>query len=266
MGDLWVLFRFLGPIEVEGVSWRSLAAPSLRALLLALLLERGRPTGRELLIRLLWDDPPRSAEANIRQHVMRLRAVLASQPKLQCQITTIRGGGGGGGGAYQLQIPSDETDLALFEELMAKGRSQADVGDREAAVETMKAALALWRGPAGVNIIGSRQLRDRLTALNEQRYILHEEWLENRMILVPPGRLVPEIRSFVADHPMRERSHVLLIRALYEAGNTAGALIAYEDARTLLFEELGHTPGPEMQRVYAAVLDHNPAVASAIRN
>ena len=44
------------------------------------------------------------------------------------------------------------------------------------------------------------------------------------------------------------------MEALAARGNVAEALLAYERVRTLLRDELGIAPGPELQRVHTRLL------------
>ena len=57
---------------------------------------------------------------------------------------------------------------------------------------------------------------------------------------------VAELESMVAAEPLRERRWTMLMLALYRCGRQADALRAYQRARTVLGEELGVEPGPEL--------------------
>ena len=50
--------------------------------------------------------------------------------------------------------------------------------------------------------------------------------------------------------------------ALYRSGRQAEALEAFGQARRVLAEQLGVEPGPGLQRLQAAILAHDPALAS----
>ena len=51
--------------------------------------------------------------------------------------------------------------------------------------------------------------------------------------------------------------------ALYRAGRQADALDAYRRARHALVEDLGLDPSPELQRLEAAILAHDPSLELA---
>ncbi len=236
-------------------------SPLVRTLLTAFLVADGKPVTRNGLINLVWQDPPASAADNIRLHVRRLREALASVDLAE-RLTTIRGGGGeGGGSAYHLLIDPGELDVHIFHERVNQSQSHADKDQIAQAAVQLERALQLWRGPAGTDSRGSQSLARRLDALNEQRLLAWEDLLELRLRLVPPSRITPDLYTLIAESPLRERSHSLLMRALYLSGDTVGALAAYGNARNLLTEELGIDPGPELRRIHQAVIDHNePAI------
>jgi DNA-binding SARP family transcriptional activator len=61
-------------------------------------------------------------------------------------------------------------------------------------------------------------------------------------------------RQLIELAPYRESGHRLLMEILSARGNTAEALRAYEDLRTLLREELGATPSPAIQALQVQLL------------
>ena len=79
------------------------------------------------------------------------------------------------------------------------------------------------------------------------------------------AQLVPELRRLLSDHPLREGLWALLIRALDGAGRHAEALAAYGQAREVIADELGVDPGPELQRLYQAMLTADAARRSRPR-
>ena len=76
--------------------------------------------------------------------------------------------------------------------------------------------------------------------------------------------LVGPLEATVAEHPLRERLRGQLMVALYRSGRQAEALRAYRAAREQLVSELGVEPGPDLQRLEAAVLAHDPALARPV--
>jgi len=64
----------------------------------------------------------------------------------------------------------------------------------------------------------------------------------------------------VEARPLRERRWGQLIVATYRCGRQADALRAYQRCRTVLADELGLEPGPELRRLEAAVLAQDPSL------
>ena len=69
----------------------------------------------------------------------------------------------------------------------------------------------------------------------------------------PPGRLVAELESLVAEQPLRERLWYLLMWPA-PAGRSAEALQAYQDARRALVDELGIEPGEALRALQGEIL------------
>jgi DNA-binding SARP family transcriptional activator len=65
-------------------------------------------------------------------------------------------------------------------------------------------------------------------------------------------------RELVVAAPFRESGHRLLMHALTSRGNTAEALLVYDDLCRLLRGELGVSPSRETRDLHARLLDGQP--------
>jgi DNA-binding SARP family transcriptional activator len=61
-------------------------------------------------------------------------------------------------------------------------------------------------------------------------------------------------RELVSRSPYRESGHRLLMQALIKAGNSAEALVVYEELRRLLRRDLGIPPSARTRELHAALL------------
>jgi DNA-binding SARP family transcriptional activator len=242
-----VEFRLLGPLEVEQDS-RNLAVGGRRerALLAILLLHANTVVPRERLIDALWGEhPPEKAANSLQVAVHALRKVLGAD-----RIDT-RGTG------YLLRIEGRELDLHRFTELAEQARGEAPA----AAAETLREALALWRGPA-LTDLGETPFaaaeRGRLEALHLAAL---EERIAADLTVGRHAELIPELEALVAGHPYRERLRREHILALYRSARQAEALEAYQQARRTLVDELGIEPGTELRELERAILRQDPDLA-----
>ncbi|MBP2704104.1 AAA family ATPase [Microbispora sp. RL4-1S] len=198
----------------------------------------------------VWDeDPPRSAVANVRTYVNRLRDALGLSGRL-----TARPPG------YLLTVDQGELDVVEFAEALRRGREAVADGRPEEALGHLSPALALWRGAPAEDVPRTRALTPRLDALSEQRCLALETVAEARLMLGEHEEAVAELRDMTAAHPTRERLWGRLMLALYRTGDVAAALTAYGRARELLADELGVEPGPELATLHLAILNRDPAL------
>ncbi|WP_169950553.1 BTAD domain-containing putative transcriptional regulator [Microbispora sp. H11081] len=247
-------FRLLGPVEVRrNDAPVPLGSPKQRALLTALLLEPNRVVSIDRLVAAMWDEePPRSAVANVRTYVNRLRRALGDGDRL-----TARPPG------YLLTVRDGELDVAGFADALRQGRQELSAGRPEAALRHLSAALTCWRGAPAEDVPRTAALGPRLDALAEQRCLALEARAEARLLLGEHADAVPELRETVAAHPTRERLWGALMLALYRTGDSAAALAAYGRARAFLAAELGVEPGPELAELHRRVLNRDPALVTA---
>ena len=241
--------RILGPLEAwdEGRQL-PLAAGRQRALLALLLIHAGETVSLERLIDLFWEEsPPATAAKVIHGYVSQLRRVLPAGA-----IETH-------GSGYRLLF--SHTDAAEFERLLDLARTQAP---REAA-QTLRAALALWRGPPLVEVEYEGWARTEIARLEELKLAALEERIAADLALGDGSRLVSEVEAMIAAHPHRERLRAELMLALYRSGRQADALQAYADARSALVEGLGIEPGPELKELQRRILDQDPTLGAPSR-
>jgi predicted ATPase/DNA-binding SARP family transcriptional activator len=242
----------LGPLEVRGQDRGLLEVPGrrLRALLIRLALEPGRPVSAERLIDDLWrEDPPAAANNALQALVSRLRAVLGR--------TAIESGGGG----YRLKVPADAVDVVRFEQGVRAARGRLDAGDADGAVKLLREALGLWRGDALADVEGEPFADAARTGLEAKRVAAIEALTDAALASGAAGEinaLLPELEQLRAAYPFREGLHGGYMRLLYATGRHAEALAAYEQLRSTLADRLGVDPSPETARLHLAILRQDP--------
>jgi predicted ATPase/DNA-binding SARP family transcriptional activator len=238
-----ISFGLLGPLEVTRAGEPvALQAPKQRALLALLLIHAGESVPRDRLIEELWDgQPPASATGVLQVYVHGLRRLLGGD-------RIVRHGAG-----YRVCLEPGELDTQRFELLAVEGRDALRHANHAAAAETLRQALALWRGRALVDVPGEFALREQLR-LDELRVAALEARLDADLALGRHAELAGELETLTRDHPLRERFWAQRMLALYRAGRQADALEAYRAARRTLVEELGLEPGAELRRLEQSIL------------
>ena len=224
-------FRLLGPLEaLRGGEPVDLPAGKPRALLAQLLLEANRVVSTDAIVDGLWGHrPPASARKLVQVYVSKLRGALGRE----CIETRAPG--------YCVPATRDGHDLARFEDLTARARSEPDAGRRETLLVQ---ALSLWRGPALVEFRGFPFAAPAVRRLAELRLAALEDRIDANLELGRQDGVIAELEALVVEEPLRERPRRQLMIALYRSGRHAEALASYREARRLMIEELGIEPGP----------------------
>ncbi|MEV4134589.1 BTAD domain-containing putative transcriptional regulator [Dactylosporangium sp. NPDC049742] len=251
-------FQLLGPVAVRcGAESLPLGPSKQRAMLVALLLERGHVVPMERLLEVLWDgEPPNSAVSNIRTYASRLRGAIIDgwrRPRVH-----------GRPPGYLIEVDDDELDTAVFANLAGAGYAALADGKPDRAATYFRDALDLWHGAAGEDVPRSRFLDRRLSALDEQRLAVVEEWINARQQTHGDADLIADLRRLTESHPLRERLWGHLVLALYRVGDVGAALAAFQRARTVLIEDLGVEPGPDLVQLHQAVLARDPALGGPV--
>ena len=244
----WVLFRVLGPVEVEcSGDVLSLARRQERCLLGILLLEPGRMVPVDRLCDLVWEEnPPEQARRGLQSHVARIRAMLARAGADRYGVALNSHSGG-----YLLRVDPERVDAHRFRSLVRQATNGSSLAQRDGM---LREALALWRGPV-LHDAGTDWLREHLCAdLTELRLHAVEESMDVGIALGRHRELVPELAQLAAVHPTRERLIELHMVALHRAGRTAEALGVFAQARAHLADDLGLDPGPQLTRLHQSIL------------
>ncbi len=224
------------PVEVAG--------RRLRALLVRLAAEAGRPVSAERLLDDLWEGAPPGGNA-LQALVSRLRGVAGRD--------MVEHGPAG----YRLGIDPGEIDAVAFERGVAAARAERDP---RARADGLRAALALWRGPALADVAGADFAYPAVAHLEELRLAAVEDRVDAEIAAGLPVPPVAELEPLAAANPLRERLRGQLMRALYAAGRQAEALEVYEDTRRALADRLGVDPSPELAAVHMSILRRETAV------
>jgi len=246
-----VQFGLLGLLLVDdGQSTVDVSAPRLRVLLAALLMHAGRVMPADELVETLWDElPPSGASGTLRAYVMRLRRSLG--PLAGIRVITRYPG-------YLIEVAEDELDLLRFTALCQAGGTAVDHGAWADAAGVLGDALAMWRGPALMDVPSQILHRDEVPRLDQLRLQALEWRVDAILHLGGHARLVQEVQALAEEHPLRERFHAQLMLALYRSGRQAEALDAYRAARAVLVRELGAEPGPDLRRLHERILSGDP--------
>ncbi|MFZ0665424.1 MAG: BTAD domain-containing putative transcriptional regulator [Acidimicrobiales bacterium] len=249
-------FDILGPLEVR-LGNRLIGLPRVkeRTLLGLLVLHSNEAVSLDHLTAGLWEDSDLRPPATLRVHISRLRRSLAALGTAAPPLVASRQG-------YVLNIGPEAVDARQFERLAAEGRLLLRSGEATAASNTLSRALGLWRGSVLKDLGLSAGAEPEIGHLEEARLDAVEDRVEADLMCGASRELVAELERLVSEHPLRERLWGERMVALYRSGRQVEALRAYQDLRTLLAEQLGIFPSPDLQRLERAVLEQDPALAS----
>lgn len=229
-----------------------------RQVLALLALQAGQVVPVSTLMEELWGtEPPRSAQTTLQTYILQLRkrlaaALPANGPRSAKDVLATRYAG------YLLDITPEEVDVHAFERLTAAGRRALGLGDRETASRLLRAALAVWRGRALVDVHTGMRLSVEVTRLEESRLMAVEARIEADLALGRHHALLSELAVLTARHPMHENMCAQYMVALYRSGQQWRALEAFTTLRSCLVEELGVTPSPKLQELQRAILVSDP--------
>lgn len=226
----------LGPMNVACrgalvTSWRTAKT---RDLLAYMALHAGRPVTRDQLLEALWPDSSLDGgQAVFHSTLYYLRRAIRPAG---AEVISFAGG------AYRLEPELVELDVDRF---AAHASAKTEEGWR--------AAAALYRGDLleGLDYPWCEAARTRTRGLYLQ--VLRSLALH----LKGTGRVeeaITWLQVLVAEEPLNEETHVLLMECYAAIGNRNAALQQYRSMTQLLQEELGLEPGDAAQHVLRRLL------------
>jgi predicted ATPase len=239
-----VQIAILGPLEVRDGTGNPIEVTGarLRALLVRLALEPGRPVAAAALMGAVWGERLPVDGANALQTlVSRLRRALGDAALI-----------GQSPAGYRLDVEPDDVDACRFERGADDGARALRAGDAQRALELLRPALVLWRGAALAD--GGEALQAAATRLESLRATALIDRVTAEAQAGDPAAVLGELEQLAAEHPLDERIAAALMSALAHAGRQADALHAFERLRTRLADELGVDPSADAQAVHLAVL------------
>ncbi|MBV8998896.1 MAG: winged helix-turn-helix domain-containing protein, partial [Solirubrobacterales bacterium] len=245
----------LGPFELrlDGGALAGLGGLRQRALLAVLALHPNEVVATDRIIDELWgENAPASATHTSRVFVSRLRRALGSASD---RLETVSPG-------YRLVVDVTEIDADCCRRLYAEACAATEAGRPGAAEAKLVEALALWRGAPLADFTYERFARGAIAQLEELRVSCREELAEAQLALGQHAKVVQDLESLIAEHPLRERPRGQLMLALYRCGRQAEALDAYRQARHMLVEELAIEPSADLRVLEQAILRQDPSLAA----
>ena len=245
--------RCLGALEIShGGRAVALGGPKQRLLLAHLLIRANQTVPADRLIAEVWgEEPPAAVRSSLQGYISHLRKALGAD-----RI-------GSRGQGYVLHATDKEVDARRFGELAHEGHRQLAV-DPAAAVTTLRQALDLWRGPPFADLSATLSLQAEVSRLEELRAVATEDTIAAEFALGREREVIGELEALTAAHPLRERLWGQLMTALYHSGRQGDALAAFDRARTLLADELGIDPSPQLQALHHQILRQDPSLRPAV--
>src|SRR5215212_2934677 len=241
--------RDLGPVEVEhaGVV-RPGGGSRLEAALALLLIHADHPVGPDALGEAMWGAQGVSRSAGtLDSHVWRLRRLLEPDRARGAAPTVLVREPGG----YRLVVGAGAVDSARFAVLAAEAGDLLAVGEAGRALQRAEEAAALWRGRPYGAAADQEWARAAVARLEEIRGRLREAHIGALLGVGAVDGALGELEVALAEEPLREQLWAYRMTAYRDGGRRSDALATYTQARTVLVDELGIEPGPQLRTLHA---------------
>lgn len=240
----------IGHFEVEGIGDHDLGSRKGRQVLKALAVAEGAPVRVDALIEILWpEQPPARPHDQIAVLVSRLRRVVGSN---RIERTDVG-----------FRLLADWIDLSELRERSTEAAAALADGRLTTARAAAAAAVSIARGELLADEDGEWVEAARAEVMTlvatARRAAVEAAVAAGDLVAV-----VSEAEAALRHDPYDERVVGLLMQGHAAAGRTGSALAAYAALRERLVEDLGVSPGPELEALHTRLLTEDPAVTSLL--
>ncbi len=227
------MFKILGPLRVSSTNGVDLPITGhrQRTILGLLLLHPERVVSDDVLIDSVWPiNPPRTARQQVQNCVGMLRRTLGTDLHVERRYS----------GYIYTPTDSNSIDSLVFSQLV----NQARTAPPQSATQLLGNALALWRGPALVDLDtpaldwARTSLREQhLTALVSFALLAVTETAQPAL-----NRAITELSRWQREYPYSDGLVHALASALGKAGRRTEAILALGRYREQIVADLGIAP------------------------
>lgn len=227
--------------------------PRPRLLLARLVADFGRVVDDHVLVDVIWgDSPPPSTKTALQGYVSAVRDALEPNRPRGDEGSFLRRVGTG----YRLDVTADQLDYREFDD-MTSGIDQLDERHLDRLIELSSESLLAEY--VGVDWADSR----RVVASQARAETLVQRF-ESELSISTGVSVLPLMRSALDEFAFHERLTALAMTAFYRSGQQRTALEIFRTLRTRLVDELGIAPGPDLERLYVDILNHQPAIGGQV--
>jgi two-component SAPR family response regulator len=229
-------------------SWRNKPAKTIFKLLFA---SRGQRYPKDVLLEELWPEADPNVAANrLRVAVHELRKALGEGSRRRTTPTHVAQQEGSY--YFDTSVPY-WSDVREFEDQIERGRTMADTGNLEEALQAYRRAEVLYSGdflrddPFFEWTVSTRErLREAHLAGLSDAARIHAQMGE-------PDEAAGFCRKILRVEPWREEVYRRLMTYLAASGRSHEALRAFEECRRALYAEIEADPAPETIRLRDAI-------------
>ena len=184
---------------------------------------------RSILALLIANTPQPVSIDRIVDSVYGEDAAGGARHSVQTFISTIRRNVGDAirkeSGGYVLAVDADSVDAVRFEARVRAALADLE-DDPDTSAESLRVALAMWRGHPYADVDGRAVFEPEITRLGELRLSALEGRIDADLATGRHRELAGELEALTVEYPLRERFRAQQMVALYRSGRQTEALRA----------------------------------------